>query len=108
MDVIGNNLSNVNTIGFKKGRVNFQDMLSQSMAGAARPTDEVGGVNPKQIGLGMTISSIDTIHTQGSLQTTGVMTDVAIQGDVSSSSGRGRKTSTPGPGPSASTRTARW
>ena len=81
MDVIGNNISNVNTIGFKKGRVNFQDMLSQTMAGAARPTDDVGGVNPKQIGLGMTISSIDTIHTQGSLQTTGVMTDVAIQGD---------------------------
>ncbi len=81
MDVIGNNISNVNTTGFKKGRVNFQDMLSQTMAGAARPTDEVGGVNPKQVGLGMNIASIDTIHTQGSLQTTGVMTDVAIQGD---------------------------
>jgi len=81
MDVIGNNISNVNTTGFKKGRANFQDMLSQTMAGAARPTDEVGGVNPKQVGLGMNIASIDTIHTQGSLQTTGVMTDVAIQGD---------------------------
>lgn len=81
MDVIGNNISNVNTIGFKKGRVNFQDLLSQTMAGAARPTDEVGGVNPKQVGLGMNIAAIDTIHTQGSLQTTGVMTDVAIQGD---------------------------
>jgi len=81
MDVIGNNISNVNTIGFKKGRVNFQDMLSQTMAGAARPTDEVGGVNPKQIGLGMTVASIDTIHTQGSMQTTGVMTDIAIQGN---------------------------
>ncbi len=81
MDVIGNNISNVNTIGFKKGRVNFQDMLSQTMAGAARPTDEVGGVNPKQIGLGMTVASIDTIHTQGSMQTTGVMTDLAIQGN---------------------------
>ncbi len=81
MDVIGNNISNVNTTGFKKGRVNFQDMLSQTMAGAARPTDEVGGVNPKQVGLGMNVASIDTIHTQGSLQTTGVTTDVAIQGD---------------------------
>lgn len=81
MDVLGNNVANVNTIGFKKGRVNFQDMLSQTMAGAARPTDENGGVNPKQVGLGMTIASIDTIHTQGSLQTTGVMTDVAIQGE---------------------------
>jgi len=81
MDVIGNNVSNVNTVGFKKGRVNFQDMLSQTMAGAARPTEDVGGVNPKQVGLGMTVASIDTIHTQGSLQTTGVMTDVALQGN---------------------------
>jgi flagellar hook protein FlgE len=81
MDVVGNNIANVNTIGFKKGRVNFQDMLSQTMQGAARPNEEVGGVNPKQVGLGMTIAAIDTIHTQGSLQTTGVMTDVAIQGN---------------------------
>ena len=81
MDVIGNNISNINTTGFKKGRVNFQDMLSQSMSGAARPTDELGGVNPKQVGLGMSIASIDTIHTQGSMQSTGVTTDVAIQGN---------------------------
>ncbi len=81
MDVIGNNISNVNTTGFKKGRVNFQDMISQSMSGASRPTDELGGVNPKQVGLGMTIASIDTIHTQGSLQTTGVTTDLALQGN---------------------------
>ncbi len=81
MDVLGNNIANVNTTGFKKGRVNFQDMLSQTLSGAAKPTDEVGGVNPKQVGLGMIISSIDTIHTQGSLQTTGVMTDVALQGN---------------------------
>jgi flagellar hook protein FlgE len=81
MDVLGNNIANVNTTGFKKGRVNFQDMLSQTMSGAARPTDEVGGVNPKQVGLGMMIAAIDTIHTQGSLQTTGVMTDLAIQGN---------------------------
>ena len=81
MDVIGNNISNINTTGFKKGRVNFQDMLSQSMSGASRPTDELGGVNPKQVGLGMTIASIDTIHTQGSLQSTGVTTDLAVQGN---------------------------
>ena len=81
MDVIGNNISNVNTTGFKRGRVNFHDLLSQQMSGAARPTDEVGGVNPKEVGLGMNIASIDTIHTQGSLQTTGVQTDVAIQGN---------------------------
>jgi len=80
MDVLGNNISNVNTTGFKKGRVNFQDLLYQQMSGAARPTEEVGGVNPKEVGLGMMIASIDTIHTQGSLQTTGVGTDLAIQG----------------------------
>jgi len=81
MDVIGNNISNVNTIGFKKGRVNFQDMLSQTLSGAARPTENKGGVNPKQVGLGMVIASIDTIHTQGSLQTTGVNTDMSINGN---------------------------
>ncbi|MCD6121414.1 MAG: flagellar hook protein FlgE [Spirochaetales bacterium] len=81
MDVLGNNISNVNTVGFKKGRVTFHDMLSQTMSGAAKPTDEVGGVNPKQVGLGMMVASIDTIHTQGSLQTTGVMTDLAIEGN---------------------------
>ncbi len=81
MDVLGNNIANVNTTGFKRGRVNFQDMLSQQMSGAAKPTDELGGVNPKEVGLGMNVASIDTIHTQGSLQTTGVSTDVAISGN---------------------------
>jgi flagellar hook protein FlgE len=80
MDVVGNNISNINTTGFKKGRVNFQDMLYQQMSGAARPSDELGGVNPKEVGLGMSIASIDTIHTQGSLQTTGIGTDLAING----------------------------
>lgn len=81
MDVIGNNISNVNTTGFKRGRVNFQDMISQQMSGAAKPTDELGGVNPKEVGLGMTVASIDNIFTQGNLQSTGVQTDIAIQGN---------------------------
>ncbi len=81
MDVIGNNISNVNTIGFKRGRVNFQDMISQQMQGAAKPTDELGGVNPKEVGLGMTVASIDNIFNQGNLQSTGVSTDIAIQGN---------------------------
>ncbi|QTQ13625.1 flagellar hook protein FlgE [Treponema parvum] len=81
MDVIGNNISNVNTTGFKRGRVNFQDMISQQMSGAAAPTVEVGGVNPKEVGLGMTVAAIDTVFTQGNLQTTGVSTDLAIQGN---------------------------
>ncbi|MDR2247070.1 MAG: flagellar hook protein FlgE [Treponema sp.] len=80
MDVIGNNISNINTTGFKKGRVNFQDMLYQQLNAATRPTEEIGGINPKEVGLGVTIATIDTIHTQGSLQTTGVGTDLAIQG----------------------------
>lgn len=81
MDVIGNNVSNVNTTGFKKGRVSFHDMISQTVEGAAQPREAVGGVNPKQIGLGMQVTSVDNIFTQGSLQTTGVKSDVAVQGN---------------------------
>ncbi|MCP4138156.1 MAG: flagellar hook protein FlgE [bacterium] len=81
MDVVGNNISNVNTYGFKSSRVTFQDMLSQTIAGAAKPEENKGGINPKQVGLGMTIASVDRIFTQGSIQTTGNMTDLAISGD---------------------------
>ena len=81
MDVIGNNVANVNTTGFKKGRVDFQDMISQQLSGAAAPTTEVGGVNPKEVGLGVQVAAINTIFTQGNLQTTGVSTDIAIQGN---------------------------
>jgi len=81
MDVIGNNISNINTTGFKRNRVNFQDLLYQQLQGAARPTEDLGGVNPKEVGLGMSIASIDTLHIQGSLQTTGVQTDLAITGN---------------------------
>ncbi|BBM88989.1 flagellar hook protein FlgE [Spirochaetota bacterium] len=81
MDVIGHNVSNVNTHGYKKGRVTFQDLLSQRISGAARPREERGGINPKQVGLGMQIAAIDTIHNQGALQTTGVNTDLAVVGN---------------------------
>ncbi|MCL2805289.1 MAG: flagellar hook protein FlgE [Treponema sp.] len=81
MDVIGNNISNINTTGFKRGRVNFQDLIYQQLQGAARPTEDLGGVNPKEVGLGMSIASIDTLHIQGTLQTTGVQTDLAITGN---------------------------
>ena len=80
MDVIGNNLANINTTGFKRNRVNFQDIFYQQLQGAARPTDVLGGVNPKEVGLGMSVASIDTIHIQGAFQTTGVGTDLAING----------------------------
>ncbi|MDH5656608.1 MAG: flagellar hook protein FlgE [Spirochaetia bacterium] len=81
MDVIGNNVSNVNTHGFKYERVIFMDMVSQEISGAAEPKDNIGGINPMQVGLGMMMASIDKIMTQGSLQTTGKNTDVAVSGD---------------------------
>jgi len=81
MDVIGNNIANINTTGFKRNRVNFQDILYQQLQGAARPTEDIGGVNPREVGLGMSVASIDTVHTQGSLQTTGIGTDLAISGN---------------------------
>jgi len=82
MDVVGNNIANVNTPGFKGGRVSFKDTLSQTLSGAKAGTSgTAGGVNPMQIGLGMTIASIDQNFNQGSLQSTGVSTDLAIQGD---------------------------
>jgi len=80
MDVIGNNIANVNTTGFKASRVNFQDILSQTIQGASAPQGNRGGTNPKQVGLGMGVASIDTIFTDGSYQTTGKQTDLAIQG----------------------------
>ncbi|GMB08454.1 flagellar basal body rod protein FlgG [Thermolongibacillus altinsuensis] len=81
LDVIGNNIANVNTYGFKKGRTIFKDLVSQQIAGASGPTANRGGVNPKQVGLGSQLAAIDTIHTQGSLQTTGRTLDLAISGD---------------------------
>lgn len=81
LDVIGNNISNVNTYGFKKGRTIFKDLVSQTTAGASAPSDNRGGVNAKQIGLGSQIAAIDTLHTQGSSQFTGNTLDLAITGD---------------------------
>ncbi len=81
MDVVGNNIANVNTTGFKQSRVTFQDILSQTVRGASSPQGGRGGVNPAQVGLGMLLSGIDTIQTQGTLQSTGKLTDMAIQGD---------------------------
>jgi len=81
MDVIGNNIANVNTVGYKKSRVTFQEALAQTIRGASAPQSGRGGTNPMQVGLGMNIGSIDTIHTPSSLETTGNMTDLAIEGD---------------------------
>jgi flagellar hook protein FlgE len=81
MDVIGHNVSNVNTHGYKAERVNFMDLISQELAGASEPRENIGGINPQQVGLGALIASIDKLMTQGSLQTTGKNTDVAISGE---------------------------
>jgi flagellar hook protein FlgE len=81
LDVIGNNIANVNTYGFKKGRVTFKDTMNQTISGASAAQDARGGRNPMQVGLGSTLSTIDTIHTQSSLQSTGRPLDLAINGD---------------------------
>lgn len=81
LDVIGNNIANVNTYGFKKGRVTFKDTMNQMVAGASAATDNRGGTNPMQIGLGSALATIDTIHTGSSLQSTGRALDLGIDGD---------------------------
>ncbi|WJY28732.1 flagellar basal body rod protein FlgG [Sporosarcina trichiuri] len=81
LDVIGNNISNVNTYGFKKGRTIFSDLYSQTVSGASGSTTTRGGVNPKQVGLGSQLAAIDTLHSPGSTQFTGQTLDLAIEGD---------------------------
>ncbi|WP_022850997.1 flagellar hook-basal body complex protein [Limisalsivibrio acetivorans] len=81
MDVIGNNISNVNTTGFKGGRAIFQSLLSQTLTGGKAPTDNNGGINPRQVGLGGYLAAVDNIFEPGTLSTTSKTTDLAIQGD---------------------------
>lgn len=81
MDTLSSNIANVNTFGYKAARTTFKDALYQNISGAAAPAGSLGGTNAKQIGLGMTLSSIDNIITQGAAQTTGVLTDLMVQGD---------------------------
>ncbi len=81
MDVIGNNIANVNTVGFKSSRVTFAEAFAQLLQGASRPPGDLGGINPIQIGLGSKIGSIDMNFSQGNLESTGQATDLAIQGD---------------------------
>lgn len=82
MDVIGNNISNVNTTGFKSSRVTFTDTLNQTMSGASAPTGNLGGTNPKQVGLGSSVASIDMLFTDGSVQSTGKNTDLCLSGNA--------------------------
>ena len=83
LDVIGNNISNVNTVGYKASRVEFADQFSQTLSGATAGSPEkgTGGVDAVQVGLGTRIGSIETLFGQGPDINTGVSTDIAIQGD---------------------------
>lgn len=80
MEVIGNNIANVNTTAFKANRATFEEQFAQTLSAASPPNGNRGGVNPKQIGLGTQLASIDTIHTQGAILATGKNTDIALQG----------------------------
>lgn len=81
MDVIGNNIANVNTVGFKGQTVTFQEVFSQTIRGAGAPQSGRGGTNPQSIGLGVNVASMDVIHTQGSTQRTDNPTDIMIDGN---------------------------
>lgn len=81
LDVIGNNISNVGTTSFKSSRARFSDMLSQNVSDAMAPSNNQGGVNASQVGLGVQLASIDSVMTQGMMQPTGRQLDVAIDGD---------------------------
>ncbi len=81
MDVIGNNIANVNTIGYKSARMTFQEAFAQTIRSGSRPSENIGGTNPAQIGLGNMIRSIDVDMTQGGLESTEKLTDMAIDGD---------------------------
>jgi flagellar hook protein FlgE len=81
MDTLAANISNVNTFGYKSQRTSFKDSLYQTLSGAAAPQAGSGGTNARQVGLGMSLNSIDTLMTQGNAQSTGVVTDMLIQGD---------------------------
>ena len=80
MDIIGNNIANVNTVGYKSSRVTFEESLSQLLQGASRGVDGGGGTNPMQVGLGMNVGSVDTRMSQGNLESTGLITDLSMEG----------------------------
>jgi flagellar hook protein FlgE len=82
MDVIGNNIANVNTVAFKAGRATFSELFAQTIRGASRPVGDNGGTNPMQVGLGMSINTLDTLFLQGNIETTNNNTDLAILGNA--------------------------
>lgn len=81
LDVVGNNIANVNTPGYKAGRTTFSDVLSQTLAGATAPSTTMGGTDPQQVGLGVRTGAVTNLFTQGGILTTNKPTDLAIQGE---------------------------
>lgn len=81
MDIIGNNIANVNTVGFKSSKVTFQEVFSQTIKGAGAPQEGRGGTNPQQVGLGVGLSTIAVQHTKGSTQITSNPTDIMVDGN---------------------------
>ncbi|MER3402110.1 MAG: flagellar hook-basal body protein [Armatimonadota bacterium] len=81
MNIIGNNIANINTVGYKSARTHFQDLMAQTLRAASRPSGVLGGTNPMQVGLGVKVGAIDTMPLQGALELTGRSTDLAIQGN---------------------------
>jgi len=80
LNLVGDNIANINTVGFKNGRVTFRESLVQTLQGAGRPSTTSGGTNPVQLGLGMQVATVDNRFSQGGLETTGQLTDLALQG----------------------------
>lgn len=81
LDVVGNNIANVNTFGYKKGRVTFKDLVSQQVGSASSGNATTGGINPKEVGLGGTMATVDNVYNQGAMQNTGRALDVGISGE---------------------------
>lgn len=81
LDVVGNNIANVNTFGYKKGRVTFKDLVSQQVGSASAGNATTGGINPKEVGLGGTMATVDNVYNQGAMQNTGRALDVGISGE---------------------------
>ena len=80
LDVVGNNISNVNTTGFKRSRATFETQISQTLKNGSSPSAELGGTNPAQVGLGVRLASITRDFSGGGLQPTGVATHMAVEG----------------------------
>ncbi len=81
IDVIADNIANINTVGFKSSQINFETVFSRQLGSGSSPTDDLGGINPKEIGLGASVGEIGRNFRNGSIQNTGRTTDLNIQGE---------------------------